>query len=336
LGFGNITGQNKIKDILYSSIIEERLSHAYAFCGPAGIGKRTMAQDFGKLLLCTNTLISAENGKNILSECNKCDSCMTFESGTNPDFNYIETSDDSIKIDTIRNMQKDILLAPMYGNKKVYIICDAHKMTHQAQNCLLKTLEEPPQNVVILLTVSIFENLLETIRSRIFKLDFIKNSDEEVREVVLKKIGMVENLNFIISYCDGNIGSALKIIQNEDLMEMRTKITNYILDNCTKSSQNNLEGISILEEYKENIDEALDIIEMFFRDVLVIKTGSNQNILINSDKKDIIKRNFVEFSTDKIISCIDLIDKVRGGLHQNANFSLAIEYLVLGLNEEFL
>lgn len=312
----------------------ERLSHAYAFCGAEGMGKRTLANDLSKLLLCTNKKETSKADQNILSHCDECDSCRTFKSGANPDFCLVETNDDTLKIDTIRHMQEDISIGPMYSDKKIYVICDAHKMTPQAQNCLLKTLEEPPPYVVIILTVSLFENLLETIKSRVFKIDFVKNTTAEVKEAILNVLGPLTDHDFMASYADGNIGNALKFIQDDDFVEMRGKILEYLINLGDENSHKGFTVISVFEEYKENIQEALDVCSMFFRDLMVIKTQSNQNILINSDKKDIIIRNFNNFSKARVIKCIDLIEKVRIGLSQNANFSLAMEYLTMGLQEE--
>ena len=334
LAFENIIGQKQVKMILQEAQAKERLSHAYAFCGAEGMGKRTMAKDFAKLLLCTNKQIHVINEEPHFTECRECNSCKTFESGTNPDFQFVETDEDNLKIESIRKLQEDISMGPMYGDKKLYIICDAHKMTPQAQNCLLKTLEEPPYYAVVILTVSLFENLLETIRSRVFKIDFCKNTVGEVKEAILNNIGPLSAYDFMATYADGNIGKALKFLQNSDFMKEREVALEHLMNLGDENHKKNLDLSGFLEMNKENIQEILDMYALFFRDVLVIKTGAHENILINSDKKDIIKRNFSNFSRSRVIFCIELIEKVRIGLSQNANFSLSMEYLAIGLQEE--
>ena len=140
--FDEIIGNEKIKEELKRSLEEDKISHSYMFVGIEGIGKQLIAKAFAQMILCTN---ETEKG------CNKCKSCIEFQSQNHPDFLYIEPDGNSIKIEQIRYLQRKIQEKPIISNKKVYIINDADKMTQEAQNCLLKTLEEPPEYSIIIL-----------------------------------------------------------------------------------------------------------------------------------------------------------------------------------------
>ena len=139
--FEKIIGNDKIKKEIEKSVKETKTSHSYLFIGTEGIGKKLIAKEFAKMLLCLN-----EN-----KYCNNCKSCIEFNSNNNPDFLYIEPKENSLKIEQIRELQKKIQEKPIISTNKVYIINDADKMTQEAQNCLLKTLEEPPDYATIIL-----------------------------------------------------------------------------------------------------------------------------------------------------------------------------------------
>ena len=150
--FQNILGNNNIKEELIKTVKSNKYSHSYLFIGTAGIGKRLIAREFAKMILC-----GAEE-----KYCGKCKSCIEFDSRNNPDFKEIEPDGNSIKIDQIREMQAKVIESPIISSRKVYIINDADLMTIEAQNCLLKTLEEPPDFVnIILITNDISLNIFD-------------------------------------------------------------------------------------------------------------------------------------------------------------------------------
>ena len=190
MDFKEIVGQKEIIERLKKSIIDNRVGHAYIFAGSKGIGKKTVARAFSHMLLCD---MPTKHGP-----CNVCTSCKLWNENSNPDFYLIETPEDNILIEEVRNMQSSIVVKPVYSNKKVYIITDAEKMTVQAQNCLLKILEEPPEYVVIILTTSNYRALLGTIRSRGTKYNFLKHSQAEIKEIIKSEINQGnENLEFM-------------------------------------------------------------------------------------------------------------------------------------------
>ena len=172
--FENIIGNKKNKEILKKAIEINKTSHSYIFCGTEGIGKKLIAKELAKKILCLE-----EKAK----DCN-CKSCIEFDSDNNPDFQLIESVDGKIKIEQIRQMQRKVAEKPIISNNKVYIIDNADTMTTEAQNCLLKTLEEPPEYITIILICTNEGNLLSTIKSRCTRMQFEPIKDEEIKEYV--------------------------------------------------------------------------------------------------------------------------------------------------------
>ena len=160
--FEKIIGNDIIKEQLKKSINNNQISHSYLFVGIEGIGKKMLATELAKAILCLN-----DN-----KYCNNCKSCVEFDGNNNPDFLYIEPDGNSLKIEQIREMQKKAQEKPIISNKKVYIIDNADKMTVEAQNSLLKTLEEPPEFVTIILIGSNENAFLTTIKSRCMIIRF--------------------------------------------------------------------------------------------------------------------------------------------------------------------
>ena len=182
--FENILGNQKIKEKLKKSINEDKILHSYLFIGIEGIGKKLIAKEFAKAILCLNDI----------KYCNNCKSCIEFSSNNNPDFLYIEPDGNNIKIEQIREMQKKIQEKPIISQKKVYIIDNADQMTQEAQNCLLKTLEEPPEFATIILIGSNENAFLSTIKSRCMIIHFQPINNVEISNYLQQNYG-TENIN---------------------------------------------------------------------------------------------------------------------------------------------
>ena len=178
--FKDIIGNEEVKDYLIKSINKKNILHSYLFLGTNGIGKLIIAKEFAKKILCLN---------NIEETCT-CKSCTCFDGRNHPDFYCINEEGESIKIDTIRKITEKIYEKPILSSKKVYIINDFDKMTKEAQNCLLKTLEEPPEFVVIILISSNENIILNTIKSRCMTIKFHNINDKELLDYA---INVLEN-----------------------------------------------------------------------------------------------------------------------------------------------
>ena len=187
MSFKHIIGNNEIKEYLLKSAESNNMSQSYLFVGTEGIGKFLIAKEFAKKVLCY------ENGK---EDCN-CKSCQCFEGMNHPDFAVINEIGETIKIEQIRDLTNGVIERPIISNKKIYIINDANLMTEQAQNCLLKTLEEPPEFVIIILITSNENTILNTIKSRCMTVKFKNISNDELKKYAEENLGytqMTENL----------------------------------------------------------------------------------------------------------------------------------------------
>jgi len=325
--FDDIIGQQEIVETLKNVIKNDHVGHAYVFSGPRGIGKKTMAQAFARQLLCMKG--DEHQG------CDGCISCRLLDEGTNPDFVAIQPTGSSISIDEIRGIQNDIIIRPMYSRRKVYAVFNAELMTVQAQNCLLKILEEPPRYAVIILTVSNYDALLETIRSRTIRYNFRKNTTEEITCLLEKRFGnSLKGMDFIAAYSDGVIGTALELAESGEFISLRDRT----IDLGLKISRTGLDAIfdmyDFFSENKDKIDIMLDIMQMLYRDMIMIKTSQDEKMLINYDKKDIILTNAADFTVQKLIRNIELLEQTRKNLKFNANFQLSIEVMLMKLQEE--
>lgn len=208
MGYNNIIGNEKIKKDLQDIIKSNLIGHSYIFQGPSGIGKFLFAKEFAKEILCEK-----QNGND------ECKSCIMYDSNNHPDFMIINEEEETIKIEMIRELLRKVIEKPIISKNKVYIINAADKMTKDAQNCLLKTLEEPPEYVTIILIISNENMLLTTIKSRCTKILFNRLTNEELKKYIndnedIKKSNLNEDL---IRGSNGSISELIKIAENKDM-----------------------------------------------------------------------------------------------------------------------
>ena len=293
--FDKIIGNDKIKEMLYKSVKDKKTSHSYLFVGIEGIGKKEIAKEFAKMLLCIN-----DN-----KYCNTCKSCIEFDSNNNPDFLYIEPDGNSVKIEQIRYIQRKIQEKPIISNKKVYIINDADKMTTEAQNCLLKTLEEPPEYSTIILIGSNENMFLSTIKSRCMIIHFSKIEDEKIRKYLEEKYELKDISTNMLEMFQGSIGKAILL---KDKKEQYEKIELIIKSLRQKSIIDILNMSEILYKSKEEIFDILEYINV---------------ILIKLAKKDY-----------EYIKCINSVEETKTRLKQNANYDMSIDNMLFNMWED--
>ena len=293
--FENILGNDKIKKELIGSINNEKYSHSYLFLGISGIGKKMIAKEFAKMILC--------GGEK--KYCNKCKSCIEFSSGNNPDFAEINPDGNNVKIEQIRELQRKIVEQPIISNKKVYIIDEADSMTKEAQNCLLKTLEEPPEFAVIILIGSNESNFLSTIKSRCTIIKFNSIPSEQVKNYIEQKYDIHPISENIILASEGSIGKA-EILK--DKQELYNAIDN-ILANIEKMDLiDTLKNADII--YKSQEDK-IDILEYIN---IILYRKSRQNA--------------------KYLNCINIIEDTKKRLKANSNYNMTIDNMIMTIWEE--
>ena len=206
--FNNLIGNEKIKKNLELVLKNNNIFHSYMFIGTEGIGKKQFAMEFAKGILCLN-----EN-----KPCQKCKSCLEFDNNNNPDFYYIcQGEEKSIKIEVIRQIQQKIVELPIVSNRKVYIIDDFENLTLQAQNCILKTIEEPPEFVTLILITANENKILNTIKSRCLKINFNNIEEEKLKTFLEEKYNIKNISRNMLSAYDGSIAKALKMKDNEHI-----------------------------------------------------------------------------------------------------------------------
>jgi len=325
MDFSDIIGQDKIINSLKNTIKNKSIGHGYIFEGPKGIGKSMMASAFAKTILCK------ERG---IEPCNTCSSCIKFESHNHPDF-HIEIPDGkSFKKEQIENIQREIRILPYEGNRKIFIIKDSDKMTTEAQNSFLKTLEEPPEDTIIIMTVENTRSLLPTIVSRSQSLKFSPVKENAIEIYLNNKYNIDrEKSHVIAAFAGGNMGRAIEMCESDEFNEIREGLMNVIDNNISRDLFKSFTTSKFFEDNKDQIDEILDMMLIWFRDLLIYKETDNDKLIINRDKKELLKEQAFKLSMGRIHGIIDSIMETKDNIRANVNFQLSIELMLLNLQE---
>ncbi|MBQ7265932.1 MAG: DNA polymerase III subunit delta' [Firmicutes bacterium] len=327
LDFDTVKGHEDIIRVLKNSIVQKQVSHAYIFDGMEGVGKRTLAKAFAKSLQCE---------KGGAMPCGECESCRSFENGTNPDVFYIEREKKNMTVDIIReDITRRLETAPYSNKYKIFIVNEGDTMNEAAQNAFLKTLEEPPEYAVFIILCRNFARFIATVLSRciIFKLHPL--SYETVAEFVAKEKGipLAEALVYA-KYSSGSIGKALSFIDDEEFKEKR-EYAFSLVDNIEKASDINT--VCLLSEdlsKRGDVSEIFDIIYMIYRDCLVYKATGSVKRLIQTEKKDFIVSLAKAKSYKSIANTADAIGDTLKRISYNADVKLVSESLFLKMKEK--
>lgn len=320
MSFAKIRGQDSALLFLKASLKNNRMSHAYIFCGPEGSGKFLAALNFAKAIVCQDA-VSYES-------CDKCPSCKKMDSQSHPDLFVLrpEKEGSSVKIDDIRQLIKDIYLKPFEAKKKIYIIDEAQNMKHEAANALLKTLEEPPTDSILILITDNLKSLFHTIVSRSQVVRFYPLKADEIKDILIREHSMEESKAHVLSrLASGRLGEAVKY-KDEGLLQNRSMIIH-------KVSKRSLSELSFDEFPKQDLKLCLNIMLTWFRDILSAKAGVDDSMLVNIDKKDIISSEANKLSFEYLEEVINNIILTLGYLDQNANAKLAMNVLNLKICE---
>ena len=293
------------------------------------MGKRTFAEAFANALLC-------EKKDSNQVPCYHCTPCKLFQSGAYDDFMLIETKTKSISVEEIRKIIEWTAIRPMYAMKKIYLIVGAEKMTIQAQNALLKTLEEPPDYISAILTVTNPEALLETIKSRSVIYQFSQYSNHEIRQIVEannQDTGPSEQkIHFLINLADGIPGKAIELLLSSDFFEIRDKTIDLFASLMEGDAKALFRMTEFFEKNKDNFAQIAAIIMYWLRDLWIFSVTGNEQLLINSDKKDMMHAYRKQQDVLALMDCIEYLDNIDTAISSNVNYSLAIHVLLLKIN----
>jgi len=314
MSFDQIRGQDKPIEILKEYIKQSRLAGSYLFIGEEGVGKRFIAKTLAKALNCENET---------LDSCDGCAPCLKIEKNQHPDIHFLNNAEtsDAIKIEYVRRLEKDIAFRPYEGKKKVFVIDDAHKLTAEAANALLKILEEPPPDSLILLISAKPALLFKTIISRCKILRFYPLKRPRLEEI-LKEDFRIDNsmAHFLAYFCEGRLGRALRLKDTDIFREK-----NRVIDDFVLSLRRGSDNLSV--ENKDNLRSYLNILAGWFRDIYFVKIGMPYDQLINLDRKDELSKLISHYTFLDLSRILNFISNACLYLEQNINTKLLFSNL---------
>ena len=296
----DLIGNEENNKLLQKILQTKNFVHSSMCVGREGIGKQEFAKGFAKSILCLGDM-----------EEKKCKSCLEFETQNHPDFLLLNPENGTIKIEQIRNLMNKAIEKPIIGTRKVYILNDADTMTKEAQNCLLKTLEEPPEYLVIILIVQNESQILTTIKSRCTKIVFKQIEEKTLKEYLEKEKKFSNITQADLEIFDGSIGNALKWQQKSELYN---QIENFFITMDKKGKIDILNNQNVIYQNKEEI---LNIINYM------------NNLFLKKMKEEINNRSKVA----RYIDCVQILEKTKKRLKSNANFDMCIDNMLLSIWE---
>ena len=322
-----ISGNKKNLDFLKEAAEGSHLSHAYILNGPKGSGKKTFAYNAARALLCEN-----RDKQKDLSPCGICPACKRSLSGNHPDIiTLAHEKKNTVSVEDVReSLAADTGIKPFYGPYKIYIVPDASLMTVQAQNALLKTIEEPPGYVIIFLLADNADFLLDTVRSRCIRLNMECPGREFTAKELCKKGASLKEAARIAAFTDGNLGEALEIFENEDSKELLNFISKLLAEINTADA-------FMLSDAAKNLSSSVgfnitDAFRKWYRDILVIKAVSGTNLFFPEEaaKLEALSR---ALSYEKLSGIFADIDEASRRIAFNVNETAVYEALLLRIRQ---
>ena len=327
-GFGDIVGHEQVISHLKNAISMGKVSHAYILNGPEGAGKRMIAEAFARALQCEN---------HDTEGCGKCRSCHQAESRNHPDIIYVNhEKPNTISVADIReqiNGTIDIKPYNMTSRYKVYIVDEAEKMNEQAQNALLKTIEEPPAYAVILLLTTNADAFLQTIRSRCVTLELKAVADEKIHNMLMRNYQVVDyKADVCVAFAQGNVGKAILLAGSQTFNELKDQTIRLVRKLRDTEVADIMSEVKAIEEF-EQIDDFFDLLLLWYRDVLIYKASGSDAKLIYKDQANEIARQAEDCFFDGLNRILDGISQARRRLHFNVNQDMTLELLFLLIKE---
>lgn len=325
--FKDVVGHKDILKYISSAVENNRVSHAYILNGERGSGKKMLANLFAMTLLC-------ETGDN--EPCGKCHSCKQAESGNHPDIIRVtHEKPNSISVDDIRTQVNNTVdIKPYQGPYKVYIIPQADMMTPQAQNAILKTIEEPPSYAVFLLLTENAETLLPTINSRCVMLKLRNIKDTLIKKYLMENLEIPDyKADMCTAFAQGNMGRAIMLANSDHFNEIREEAVQLLKHIHEMELNEIVAAVKNISVYKLEITDYLDIIMIWYRDVLLYKATKEIDKVVFKDQLQSIKEQARKSSYEGIELILESLEKAKARLKANVNFDLVMELLFLTIKE---
>ncbi len=326
-GFSEIIGHEQIIEHLQNAIRLNKVSHAYILDGEEGSGKMLLASAFAQTLQC-------EQGGT--EPCGKCHSCIQAESRNQPDIIRVtHEKPGSIGVDDIRDqLCSDILIRPYSSPWKIYIVDEAEKMTVQAQNALLKTIEEPPAYGIVLLLTENSEAFLPTILSRCVTLKLRPVKDEQIRKYLMEELHVPDyQAEVCTAFARGNVGKAKRLAESDHFQELKDQVVHLLRHLNDMEIYEITDAVRRAGEYKADIEDYLDLMALWYRDVLLFKATRQIDSLIFSDEINYISAQASKSSYEGLEHILNALEKAKTRLKANVSFELTIELLMLTIKE---
>lgn len=325
--FADIIGQEQIKEHLQNALSTGKVSHAYIISGERNSGKEFIAKIFAAALQCE---------KQGTDPCGECHSCKQAGSGSHPDIIHVtHEKPGTIGVEDIRRqINQDVGIKPYSSPRKVYIINEGEGMTPQAQNALLKTLEEPPEYAVILILTTNVDTLLPTVLSRCVVMHMKPVQDARVKKFLMEELQIPDyKANICVAFARGNIGKAKLLASSEEFEKVKEEaitLVKYIND---MEITEIVKAITKISEYKLEINDYLDILSVWYRDVLLFKATKDANSLVFRDELQYIRKTADRSTYEGIERIVNALQQAKRRLDANVNFDLTMELLLLTIQE---
>ena len=326
--FVDIVGQEQLKEHLENALTTNKVSHAYIINGERSAGKEFIAKTFAMALQCEN--------RQGIEPCQECHSCRQALSGNHPDIIFItHEKPNTISVDDIRSqINGDVAIKPYSSPRKIYIMNEGEKMTVQAQNALLKTLEEPPEYAVILILTTNANSLLPTILSRCVVLNMKPVRDEQIKRFLMESMEVPSyKADICTAFARGNVGKARMLAKSEEFDKVKDEAITLLKYIGEMDINEIVAAIKKINEYKFDVNDYLDILSIWYRDVLMFKATHDANNLIFREEIQYIRKVADKSTYEGIEEIIDALEKSKQRLTANVNFDLTMELLLLTIKE---
>ena len=323
--FSEIVGHEQIKEHMQAAIRDKKPFHAYLFQGEEGVGKEALARTFAAGLQCQSE--SADK------PCKACVSCRQMESGNQPDVIWVTREKASLGVDEIREQLCNTMdIKPFSSPYKIYLVPEAEKMTEAAQNALLKTIEEPPEYGIVILMTSNISALLPTIQSRCLTMEFRPLSTAVVESYVKEHCQVPDyQARASAAFAQGNLGKAMRYAKSEDFIERKDHIISLLRHVEQMDLSEMLAVIKDLGTRKDEVRDYIDLMVLWYRDVLLFKATKDINQLLFQDEASYISREASHRSYEKIEEILQAFEKAKVRLRANVNFDITMELMLLTL-----
>ncbi len=322
--FSEIVGHEQIKEHLQTAIRDKKPFHAYIFQGDVGVGKETIARTFAAGLQCHSQTERP---------CKECVSCRQIDSGNQPDVIWVQRERSSIGVEEIREQLCNTMdIRPFSSPYKIYIVPEAERMTEAAQNAVLKTIEEPPEYGVVILLTSNINGLLPTIRSRCLRLEFHPLATSTVEQYLKDHCQVPDYLaKASAAFAQGNLGKAMRYAGSEDFINRKDQILGLLRGIDRMDVSDMLDVIKDMGTRKDEVRDYIDLMALWYRDVLVFKATKDINQLLFQEEVTYISREASHRSYEKIEQILQAFDKAKIRLRANVSFDVTMELMLLTL-----